>query len=114
MDEPPVLLGKDEGLNPVEVLLSSLSGCMTTTLAYYAASLGLNMSKIESSFEGDIDLNGFLGINPEVRKGYQEIRVKFRYDGDATPEQVRELVQNSPVFDSISKPVSIKIEVEKS
>ncbi|HYG34698.1 MAG TPA: OsmC family protein [Clostridia bacterium] len=112
LDEPPVLLGEDKGPNPVEVLLAALSGCMTTTLAYHAASRGLNLQKVESEYEGDIDLNGFLDIDPNVRKGYQEIRVKFRVKGDADAEKVRELVQKSPVFDSISKGVPIKIMVE--
>jgi uncharacterized OsmC-like protein len=113
MDEPPLLLGQDTGLNPVEVLLSALSGCMTTTLAYHAANLGLEIQSIDSEYEGDIDLKGFLGIDPKVRNGFQEIRVKFRVKGDATAEQVRELVKSSPVFDTVSNPVAIKIEVVK-
>jgi uncharacterized OsmC-like protein len=111
MDEPPVLLGKDTGLNPVEVLLSALSGCMTTSLAYYAANLGLSIESIDSELEGDIDLKGFLGIDPNVRKGFQEIRVKFRVKGDATAAQVKELLGNSPVLDTIANPVRIKIDV---
>lgn len=113
MDEPPTLLGKDSGINPVEVLLSSLSGCMTTTLAFYSANLGLNIESIESDYEGDIDLNGFLGIDPNVPKGYQEIRVKFRVKGDASEQQVKDLVKNSPVFDTLTRPVTIKIDVVK-
>jgi len=113
MDEPPVLLGTDDGLNPVEVLLSGLSGCMTTTLAYYAANLGMDIQSIESSLEGDIDLKGFLGIDRKVRNGYREIRVKLKVKGDPTAEQVEQIVQNSPVFDSIRNPVAIRIEVEK-
>jgi uncharacterized OsmC-like protein len=111
MDEPPVLLGQDTGLNPVEVLLSALSGCMTTSLAYQAANLGLDIESIDSEYEGDIDLKGFLGIDPKVRNGFQEIRVKFRVKGDATAEQIRELVAKSPVFDTISNPVAVKVEV---
>ena len=112
-DEPPVLLGKDKGANPVEVLLAALSGCMTTTLAFYSASEGMSIQKIESEYEGDIDLRGFLGIDPDVRKGFQEIRVKFKVKGDPEAAKIRELVQCSPVFDSISKGVPIKITVEK-
>ena len=114
MDEPPTLLGEDTGLNPVEVLLSALSGCMTTTLAYHSANLGLDLEHVESEYEGDIDLKGFLGIDPKVRKGYKEIRVKFRVKGDVTEEQAKALLQNSPVFDAISNPVPIRIEVVKA
>ncbi|WP_269523805.1 OsmC family protein [Coraliomargarita parva] len=113
MDEPPVLLGQDTGLNPVEVLLSALSGCMTTTLAYYSANLGLELESVKSEYEGDIDLKGFLGIDPNIRKGYKEIRVKFRVKGNATEEQVMDIVRCSPVFDAISNPVPIKIEIVK-
>jgi len=114
MDEPPVLLGEDEGANPVELLLSGLSGCMTTTLAYHAAGRGLDLESVSSELEGDIDLQGLLDVNPEVRSGYRQIRVKFKVRGDIDPETVKELVQKSPVFDSIRNPVEIKIDVEKA
>ena len=82
-DEPAVLLGEDNGANPVEFVLAGLSGCMTTTLAYHAAGRGLSLEEVSSEFEGDIDLQGLLDINPTVRSGYREIRVKFRVKGDA-------------------------------
>lgn len=113
MDEPPVLLGQDQGANPVELVLAGLSGCMTTTLAYHAAGRGLDIEAISSELEGDIDLQGLLDINPEVRSGYREIRVKFKVRGDIDPETVKELVQKSPVFDTIRNPVQIKIDVVK-
>lgn len=80
-DEPPVLLGEDNGANPVEFVLAGLSGCMTTTLAYHAASRGMDVEEISSEYEGDIDLQGLLDLDPEVRSGYREIRVKFRVKG---------------------------------
>ncbi len=86
---------------------------MTTTLAYYAAAEGLTLEGVTSEYEGDVDLNGFLGIREDVSKGYQEIRVKFKVKGDATEEQIKEIVQNSPVYDSLRRPVRIKIDVEK-
>ncbi len=112
-DEPPVLLGKDQGANPVEYLLTALSGCMTTTLAYHTASRGMEIEAVQSEYEGDIDLNGFLCIDPEVRKGYQEIRVTFKVKGDVSEEDIKELVQNSPVYDTITKPTPVRIIVEK-
>jgi len=112
-DEPPVLLGEDKGANPVEYVLAGLSGCMTTTLAYHAATRGLNLEEVSSEFEGDIDLHGLLDLDPNVRSGYREIRVKFKVKGDVDEATVQELVRKSPVFDTLSNPVRIKIDVEK-
>ena len=112
-DEPAVLLGEDNGANPVEFVLAGLSGCMTTTLAYHAAGRGLSLEEVSSEFEGDIDLQGLLDINQTVRSGYREIRVKFRVKGDADEATIQELVRKSPVYDTLANPVKIKIEVEK-
>jgi len=112
-DEPAVLLGEDNGANPVEFVLAGLSGCMTTTLAYHAAGRGLNLEEVSSEFEGDIDLQGLLDIDPNVRSGYREIRVKFKVKGDADEATIQELVRKSPVYDTLANPVKIKIEVEK-
>lgn len=112
-DEPPVLLGKDKGANPVEFVLAGLSGCMTTTLAYHAAGRGLNIEGISSEFEGDIDLRGLLDVDPNVRSGYREIRVKFKVKGDADEQTIQELLRKSPVYDTLANPVKINIEVEK-
>lgn len=113
-DEPAVLLGEDNGANPVEFVLAGLSGCMTTTLAYHAASRGMKIDEIRSEFEGDIDLHGLLDLDPNVRSGYREIRVKFKVKGDPDEATIQELVRKSPVFDTLANPVMIKIEVEKA
>jgi uncharacterized OsmC-like protein len=112
-DEPPVLLGQDNGANPVEFVLAGLSGCMTTTLAYHAANRGLNIEDISSEFEGDIDLQGLLDLDPNVRSGYREIRVKFKVKGDADVATIQELLRKSPVYNTLAEPVKIKVEVEK-
>jgi uncharacterized OsmC-like protein len=112
-DEPAVLLGDDNGANPVEYVLAGLSGCMTTTLAYHSAGRGLDIESIESEFEGDLDLQGLLDLDPKVRSGYREIRVKFRVKGDVDEATIQELVRKSPVYDTLANPVKIKIEVEK-
>ena len=82
MDEPPVLLGNNEGRNPVEYLLVALSGCLTTSLIAHASAKGIEIKGVQSRYEGDIDLRGFLGISNEVPVGYQEIRVYFQIDAD--------------------------------
>lgn len=111
-DEPPVLLGKDLGANPVEFLLSALSACLTTTLAYHAAAHGIQIDGIESDYEGDLDLRGFLDLDPKIRKGYREIRVNFRVKTNASSEQLQTLMKNSPVFDVVTNPTRIVLQVE--
>lgn len=115
-DEPPVLLGEDRGPNPVEQVLHGLAGCITTTLVYHAAAKGIRIDEMETSFEGDLDLRGFLGLPGRTRNGYEEIRVKVRVKADATREQVEELVRlaerRSPVFDIVSNPVPVKVTVD--
>lgn len=112
-DEPPVLLGEDKGANPVEFVLAGLSACMTTTLVYHAAARGHDLEQVSSSLEGDIDLRGLLDLDPQVRKGYQEIRVRFKVKGDIDEETIHELLRKSPVYDTLANPVRIKVEVEK-
>jgi len=116
-DEPPLLLGTGKGPNPVEYLLTALAACVTTSLVYHAAAKGIVLKSVESRLEGDIDLRGFLGISKEVRKGYQEIRMYFKIDADVPDEELQELVQlgpsYSPVFDSITKGVPVKVSLEK-
>ena len=116
-DEPPLLLGTGKGPNPVEYLLTALAACVTTSLVYHAAAKGIVLNSVESRLEGDIDLRGFLGISPEVRKGYQEIRIFFKIDADVPQHQLEELVQlgptYSPVFDSVTKGVPVRVELDK-
>jgi uncharacterized OsmC-like protein len=116
MDEPPVLLGNNEGRNPVEYLLISLSGCLTTSLVAHASAKGIEIRGVESRYEGDIDLRGFLGISENVPVGYQDIRVYFKIDADVTLEEKKEMVQMakkySPVYNTITKsaPVSVHLD----
>ena len=110
--EPPILLGNNEGANPVEYLLSALSGCMTTTIALHAAARGIQVESIESKFEGDIDVQGFLGLDENIRNGYQQIRVTFDIKGDLTEEQKQELIsfaRMSPVFDVVTNGTKVDL-----
>jgi uncharacterized OsmC-like protein len=112
-DEPPVLLGEDTGAGAAEYVLAGLSACLTGTLAYHASARGLKIEAIQSEYEGDVDLRGFLDLDPKVRNGYREIRVKFKVRGDLEEATVRELLSKSPMYDTLANPVKIKIEVEK-
>jgi uncharacterized OsmC-like protein len=117
IDEPPVLLGKNQGANPVEYLLVALSGCLTTSLVAHAAARGIAIKKVESRYEGDLDLRGFLGISDNVPVGYQNIRLYFKLDADVSETQKKELIEMaqkySPVFNSIAKPVAVSVQLEK-
>lgn len=111
IDEPPVLLGKSEGANPVEYVLAGLSGCLTTTLVYHAAAEGIKIDGIESNYEGDLDLKGFLNLDPNARNGYKEIRVNFKVKTDAEKEKLAELMKKSPVFDIVTNPTPVKVNI---
>ena len=114
--EPAILLGTDTGPNPVEYLLHALAACLTTSLVYVAAARGVHLTEVESTLEGDINLNGALGTDPEHhRNGFEQIRMTFRVRGDAPPEKLRELVARahgrSAVFDSITQGVPVHVDV---
>ncbi len=116
-DEPPLLLGKDFGPNPVEYALTALAACVTTSIVYHAAAKGVTIRSMESRLEGDIDLQGFLGIKDDVPRGYKEIRMYVNIDADAPPEKLEEIVQlgptYSPVFDTITRAVPVSVQLEK-
>lgn len=111
-DEPPVLLGEDHGANPAEYLLHALAACLTTSMVYHAAARGIHIESLESTLEGDVDLQGFLGLSDHVRPGYQAIRVTFTVRSDASPEQLRELAKFSPIYDTVTNPVPVTIHVQ--
>ncbi len=91
-DEPPILLGEDHGANPVEYALAALDGCLTTSVVYHAAAQGIKIDKVETSFSGDIDLHGFLGLDENIRNGYEKIKVTFKIKSDAPEKKLQELV----------------------
>jgi uncharacterized OsmC-like protein len=114
-DHPQVLTGRDRGPAPVEFLLHGLAACLTAGIANIAAARGVNLTMVESTLEGDIDLQGILGISDEVRNGYEKIRVHFRIEGDAPDEKLREIVMQSrarsAVYDVLTNGVSVEIAV---
>jgi uncharacterized OsmC-like protein len=112
-DEPRVLLGTDQGANPYEFVLHALAAGLTTSLVYHAAALGIHLESVESELEGDLDVQGFLGLSDKVRRGYKEIRVRFAIKSDAPAEQLDELIRFSPVLDIVSNPVPVSIQIDK-
>jgi uncharacterized OsmC-like protein len=117
LDEPPVLLGNNLGTNPVEYLLVALSGCLTTSMVAHASAKGIVLRGVESRYEGDIDLRGFTGISPDVKVGFEQIRVYFKIDADLADEQKEELVRMaqkySPVFNTIVNPTMVSVRLDK-
>ncbi|MBN2623028.1 MAG: OsmC family protein [Acidimicrobiales bacterium] len=115
VDHPKVLVGGDNGPTPVEYVLHGLAGCLTAGMANIAAARGVELTEVTSTVEGDIDLNGILGLDGDVRNGFQNIRVTFDVKGDAPAEKLREIVEQSrarsAVFDIITNTVPVTIEV---
>jgi len=116
-DEAPILLGHDQGPNAGEYLLSALAACVTGTLVYHAAARGIEIEEIESTVAGDIDLRGFLGTDPSVRNGFQNIRMNFKIRAEVSDEQFEELAKLgttfSPVLDSLTKGVQVTVQTQR-
>jgi uncharacterized OsmC-like protein len=114
-DHPAVLVGEDHGPTPVEYLLHALAACLASGLATIAAARGITLHEVTATVEGDIELRGILALDQTVRNGFDRIRVTFAVSGDATAEQLRDLVERSKtrsaVFDVITNGVPVSIEV---
>ncbi|GHH91705.1 OsmC family protein [Streptomyces capillispiralis] len=111
-DEPTALLGTDSAVSPAEYLLQALAGCYTVTLAALASAQGVELEAYRLELEGDIDLQGFLGIDPTVRPGLQQVRVRLDVDAPGTSrERLQELVSlvesRSPIRDTLVSPVDV-------
>src|SRR3954454_11724632 len=113
--EPAILLGSDTGANPAEHLLHALAACLTTSLVYIAAARGVRLTEVESTLEGDMDVQGALGLSDDYRNGFEHIRVTFRVKGDAPEEKLQQIVeraqQRSAVFDMVSHGVPVSVQL---
>jgi uncharacterized OsmC-like protein len=114
--EPAILLGADTGPNPAEFLLHALAACLTTAIVYVAAARKVRLTKVESTIEGDMDVQGTLGLSDDYRNGFEQIRIAFHVEGDAPEEKLREIVARaqarSAVFDMVSNGVPVRVEAE--
>jgi uncharacterized OsmC-like protein len=115
-DHPAVLCGADQGPTPVEWVLHALASCLIAGIGNIAAARGVTLHRMESSVEGDIDLQGILGLSDNVRNGYERIRITFDIAGDASHEKLRQIVEQacarSAVFDILTNGVPIALEVK--
>jgi uncharacterized OsmC-like protein len=114
-DHPAVLVGTGKGPTPVEFLLHAIAACLTSGLANIASARGINLHRVTSTVEGDIDLLGILGLSAEVRNGYRQIRVNLVVEGDASAEQLAALVeqsrQRSAVYDVLANGTDVAVDV---
>jgi uncharacterized OsmC-like protein len=114
-DHPTVLCGEDNAPAPVEWVLHALAACLTAGIANISAARGVTLHSVECSVEGDIDLQGILGLSDKVRNGFQAIRVNYTVKGDAPEEKLRQIVDQararSAVFDILTGHVPVTIEV---
>lgn len=112
IDEPFELLGTNEAPNPQEVLMSALNACIMVGYVAGAAVKGITLKSVEIETDGELDLRGFLGVDPDVPAGYETIRYTVHIRGDGTPEEFREIHENvmrtSPNYFNISRPVRIE------
>jgi uncharacterized OsmC-like protein len=117
-DHPAVLVGTNQGPTPVEFLLHAVAACVTAGLANIAAARGITLHRVTSTVEGDIDLLGILGLSEEVRNGYQQIRIRFDVQGDATTDELAALVEQSrsrsAVYDVLANGTDVRIDVSTS
>ena len=114
-DHPEIFAAEDNGVTPVEYLLVGLASCLTAGVASVAQNRGIQLRSVESKVEGSMDIRGILGIDSDVRNGYDNIKVTFKIDADAPKKDIEALVaqsqKRSAVFDALANPVNITVEV---
>ena len=114
-DHPEVLVGTNNGPTAVEFLLHAIAACLTSGIGNVAAARGITLYRVRSTVEGDIDLMGILGLSDSVRNGYRQIRVNFEIEGDASPEKLAALVEQSrnrsAVYDVLTNGTDVVVEV---
>lgn len=114
-DHPEVFAAEDQAPTPVEFLLVGLSSCLTAGVAAVAQNRGIQLNSVKATVEGDMNILGILGADPEVRNGYNSIRVNFEIDADADADEVAALVaqsqKRSAVFDALTNPTNVTVTV---
>ena len=114
-DHPEVFASEDHGPTPVEYVLVGLASCLTAGIAAVAQNRGVQLNSVESQLEGKMDIRGILGMDSEVRNGYEDIKVTFKIDADASKKDIEALVaqsqKRSAVYDIVTNPVNVTVEV---
>ena len=114
-DHPEIFASEDRGITPIEYVLVGLASCLTAGVAAVAQNRGIQLRSVESKLEGEMDIRGILGIDSDVRNGYDDIKVTFKIDADASKQDIEALVaqsqKRSAVYDIITNPVNVTVEV---
>ncbi|GAA2712864.1 OsmC family protein [Actinoplanes palleronii] len=114
-DHPAVFAAEDNGITPIEYLLVGLAGCLTAGVASVAQNRGIQLRSVESTVEGAHDIRGILGADSDVRNGFNDIKVTFHIDADASQEEIEALVaqsqKRSAVYDALTNPTNVTVEV---
>jgi uncharacterized OsmC-like protein len=115
-DHPDVFASEDQGATPAAYLLVGLAGCLTAGVASIAQHRGIQLHSVRATVEGDMDIQGILGIDSDVRNGFGGIRVEFEIDADASRADIEALVaqsqKRSAVFDTFANPSNIAVTVK--
>jgi uncharacterized OsmC-like protein len=114
-DHPQVFASEDNGATPAETVLVALAGCLTAGVAAVATRRGVQLRSVVASLEGDMDIAGILGIDPEVRNGYSGIRVRYEIDADAPRSELEAILaqsqKRSAVFDILTNPTNVSVDL---
>jgi uncharacterized OsmC-like protein len=114
-DHPAVFAAEDNGITPIEYLLVGLASCLSAGVASVAENRGIKLHSVEAALEGNHDIRGILGADSDVRNGFNDIKVTFHIDADASKEDIEALVaqsqKRSAVFDALTNPTSVTVEV---
>ena len=117
-DHPEVFASEDNGSTPVEFVLVGLAGCLTAGIAAVAQNRGIQLRSVKATLEGGMDIQGILGIDGDVRNGFDSVKVSYEIDADASQEEIEAVVaqsqKRSAVFDIITNPTDVYVEVSKS
>ncbi len=112
-DHPEIFASEDNGMTPIEAVLGGLAGCLTAGVASVATNRGIQLRSVSATVEGDMDMQGILGIDADVRNGFSAIRVSFDIDADATDDEIKALVaqsqKRSAVFDIVTNPTTVVV-----
>ena len=115
-DHPEVFASEDKGATPVELVLAGLASCLTAGIASVAQLREIQLRSVTATLEGGMDIQGILGIDSEVRNGFDGIKVSYKIDADASPEDIKALVaqsqKRSAVYDIITNPTNVTVEVQ--
>ena len=116
-DHPEIFASEDKGSTPVEFVLVGLAGCLTAGIAAVATNRGIKLNSVKATLEAPMDIQGILGIDSDVRNGFEGITVSYQVDADASEEDIAAIVaqsqKRSAVFDIITNPTNVNVEVNK-